>query len=188
MDLLEMREDFRAYPRPEILMITEFKKLVRRDRGSPGDVNGHLKQRASRELALIYHMHTYSSPYSKYAPEFRFEKLQTDIFKDDPDWKPDKVFRMAEDKFIELSDTGTILLLKAGNGAIAKLTDYFDNVDFDEKDTKGQPIYSARELVSNLGNLGKVVEGMQKLRDQVEREVIGEEVNRKSVETNQFSR
>ena len=187
MELLVISDDLRAYPRPEFANVDEFKKLIRRDRGSPGDSGGKKKQRASMELAYIFHLVDPGSPYRVYEESLRAEKVKGDLFKDYPDWEPDPILEAALAKYCDLKRTPTTELLKAAMSAVNKLTDYFDKLDFTLTDDNGRPIYNAKDVVSNLSNLGKVVEGLQKLREQVEREESQGTVNRKSVKTSKYS-
>lgn len=187
MDLLTIDDDLRAYPSAELVMIEEFKALVKRDKGSKTDHRGKKKLRATRELAYIYHCESHKSSYANYHYEVREEEVRRDVFKDWPDWYEDDIVKAAREKYVQLTSTPAIEMLKAGMNAAQKLTDYFDMIDLSETDDKGQLKYSARDLVANLGNLGKVVDGLNKLKEQVERDQQIGDKNRKSVETNRFS-
>jgi hypothetical protein len=187
MQLLVIDNDLRAYPAPEIANIAEFKALIRRDKGSPGDSGGKLKQRASRELAYIFHMVDHGSPYRIYIDDLREIEVKKDLFRDYPAWEEDQVVRDAMAKYRQLRDTEMILLLKAATSAVNRLKDYFDNVSFTTIDDEGRPLHSAKDVVSNLANLGKVVEGLQKLREQVEKDELGTNANRRGVETNPYN-
>lgn len=187
MDLLRVEDNLRAYPVPEMAMIPEFKKIIRRDKGSPGDSQGQKKQRAAREFAYIFHTCSHKSPYRVYEGDFRRQKVKEDIFHDMPDWKQDEFVRAAEDRFRELSETELVKLLQGAISAVNKLRGYFQSVNFTDVDEQGRPIYTAKDVVSNLANLGKVVEGLQKLKEQVDKEETGEIQNRAGVKTNTFS-
>jgi len=187
MKLLVLEDDLRAYPSPEAAMIPEFKALIRRDRGSPGDSQGKKKQKAAREFAYIYHICSHESPYRSYEGEYREEKVRTDVFHDMPEWRADKDVKAAKDKYEELTDTELTMLLKGATSAVNKLRGYFETVDFTALDEQGRPIYTAKDVVSNLSNLGKVVEGLERLKEQVEKEELGNSANRKGVEVNRFS-
>jgi hypothetical protein len=96
---------------PEIKAISEFDEIVKRDKGSQGDAQGRKKQQAMRELAYIYHMNDYRSPYQRYSQKERFTKLLEDL-KLGSDWKPDQAIKNAENKYIELNETPAIASLK----------------------------------------------------------------------------
>lgn len=187
MDLLVLDDDLRALPAPELVAIAEFQALIKRDRGSKGDYRGDKKQRAMQELAYIFHCISYQSPYANYHIELREEKVRQDIFWNEPTWKADAVVEAAMEKYRELTMSTGVHLLNSAMIAAQKLGIWFEEIDLVATDTKGKLVYSARDVVTNLGNLGKVVEGLSTLREQVEREQIGTKANRKSVETNKFS-
>lgn len=187
MELLIIEDDLRAYPHPALANIEEFKTLIRRDRGSPGDSQGRKKQRAARELAYIYHMEHYESSYAGYAEDLRHEQLLKDLFHDDPDWEPDEVVEAARDKFVELSMTPLKRLLRSAIATVRKLEKYFDSVDFTEMDEKGRLIYDAKDVIGNISNLGKLVDGVKKLEEQVEKDEMGSNKNRRNVQTNEYS-
>jgi len=187
MQLLKLEDDLRAYPAPEVADIPEFRALVKRDKGSPGDSQGRKKQRAARELAYIYHMSSYESPYRVYEEDLRRDLLQKDVFHDMPEWKEDKLVREALSKYEELSQSEMTLLLGAAISAVNKLKSYFNGINFADVDEQGRPLHTAKDVVSNLANLGKVVEGVQKLKEQVEKDQLGSNTNRRSVKTNKFS-
>jgi len=187
MDLLRVEDDLRAYPSPEIANIPEFKELIRRDRGSPGDSQGRMKQRAAREFAYIYHVASHQSPYRVYDGDLREEEVRKDIFHDMPEWKPDSILEAALAKYRALTETELTKLLSGAVSAVNKLRDYFEKVNFTDVDADGRPIYNAKDVVSNLANLGKVVEGLQKLKEQVEKDELGSAQNRRGVDTNKYS-
>lgn len=176
MQLLKLESNLRAYPAPEIAEIEEFRALIRRDRGSPGDSQGRSKQRAARELAYIYHLNSHDSPYANYAPDIRREHIVRDLFPLDWNWSPDEILEAAEAKYRELTKTHLIRLLDAANLAVIKLTQYFENVSFEPQriERDGQVFFEeadkAKEVIGNLGNMPKVIASLRTLREEVERE------------------
>ena len=70
MELFTINEQY--YPvvnKPDVFLIKEFKELFdeQRCKGVRGDPNGKLKFRAFRELAYIYLMYDWKTPYSEYS-------------------------------------------------------------------------------------------------------------------------
>jgi hypothetical protein len=87
------------------------------------------------------------------------------------DYVVDEKLQKAIDTFTKLKETTSSRLLKSAKIAADKLADYFENkVNFDELDVNGKPMYSARDLASNLGAVGKIIESLKKLEDQVIKE------------------
>lgn len=187
MKLLEITDDLRAYPVPELIEIAAFKALINRDKGRKGDYRGDKKLRATRELAYIYHCIHHDSPYANEHFDIREEMVRKDIFQDE-EWEPDRLVEAAMKKYKELLITPAVSMLNAGMKAAQKLSDFFEEVDLTLLDKHERPKYSAKDLVSNLANLGKVVDGLKKLREQVQNETVGDDSNRRSVVTNKFSK
>ena len=186
----EITDDLQAIPAAELVLIDEFKALIKRakgTRGTKGDYRGDKKLRASRELAYIWHNLSHDSPYANYHFEIREERVRKDVFNDSPEWEPDELIDAAMAKYKELTNTPAVEMLNAGVRAAQKLTKFLDEVDLMTTDKHGKAVHSAKDLVTNLGNLGKVIDGLNKLREQVENETVGDDKNRRSVETNQFS-
>ena len=74
------------------------------------------------------------------------------------------------DKYVGLIETKSIKLLKAAHSAIDKLIDLLNTMDPNERDERGRPIYKATEVMVNLKGVGDVVEGLNKLENQVRKE------------------
>ena len=189
MQLVRLESNLRAFPAPEIAEIKEFNDLIRRDRGSPGDSQGRKKQRATRELAYLFHKHSFESPYAQYEPTLREEKVRADLFPEDWNWQPDEIFLAAEAKYLELTKTSLIRLLDASEVAIARLTDYFNSIRFTlkEDDPEGMIVDTAKDVISNLANLAKVVTSHQQLREEVEKDQLSSRRLRGGVSTTKYN-
>lgn len=181
MELLIIRDDLTAYPDPSIVEIKEFKELVKRKKLIEGDKRGDKKLRNIRELAYIYHLCSHKSPYAQFDESIREKEVIDAIFRDE-EWKPDEVVLAAKKKYIELNKTHSLLILESAYEAVHKLIKYFKEVNL-----VGEESESAKDLISNLANVGKVVEGLDKLKEQVEKDMAGNNKNRKAVITNEFS-
>jgi len=85
-----------------------------------------------------------------------------------------------------LCETSAIKLLKAARTSIQKLEKYFETINLDILDDNGKPIYSAKDLIANLSNMGKVVNGLEELEELVKRQQ-QKQTNRGGVVTNKYS-
>ena len=119
------------------------------------------KSLSEKDLAYIYFMADYRSPFSVY------------------DWEQRKVEVITE--------TSAVKLLKAARGAINKLEKYFRDIDLTVVDKNDKPIYSAKDLINNLEKMGKVVDGLSRLEDIVRKEEQAVNSNRGGVEVNKYS-
>lgn len=95
-----------------ISTIKEFKILLKRDRGSEGDVDGRKKLQAIREFTFIYHFCDYKSKFANYDEDSkRKECLINADLPPDLDITKDKEFGDAIIKYKELQETPELKLL-----------------------------------------------------------------------------
>ena len=179
-NILEINDnDLTAKPSPECAHVKEFEAVITRDK-SKNKVN------AVRELAFIYHLADYNSPYGQYIDnDVRMEAIAKDIMPSG--WKPDTIVMEAVDKYKELKQTLYTHLLISAEMGIHKLETYFEIVDLTETNNQGKPVWSASELVKNISNLAEVVKGHASLQELIKKEETEVNKNRKQVAINIFS-
>jgi len=135
-----------------------------------------------QELGAVYFYADHRSPYAVYDSEERLSKISQDLkVKFTPKVKG------AIDKYKELSETSAIKLLKAARNSVTKLERYFDTVNLTLLDDHGKPIYHAKDLIMNLSNMSKVVNGLDELEQIVKKHEQKENPNRGGVVTNKYS-
>jgi hypothetical protein len=147
---------------PTILWIPEFKALWDRDKSKH-------KINAVKEISYIVFLYSNKSPYLAYSEKDRRLKILEDYF-EGKEWEPDDLVNSAIKKFNELQETATTRLLAASLRLCDKVTEHFDNIDFNINDKSGKPIYSLADVVKNLKDVGPVVKSLESLRDQVLKE------------------
>ena len=137
---------------------------------------------SSSELSAVYFYCDHESPYTVYDKGDRMKRIEKDLkIKNSPK------LRTAIDKYNELNETSAVKLLKAARGSITKLEKYFDTINLDILDDNGKPIYSAKDLIANLSNMGKVVNGLEELEALVLKQKKRQNHNRGGVITNKYS-
>ena len=87
----------------------------------------------------------------------------------------------------KLLETSAVKLLKAARESIIKLEKYFQGIDLTITDVNGKPIYHAKDLIANLSNMGKVVDGLTRLEEIVRKEEQAANTNRGGIEVNKYS-
>lgn len=136
----------------------------------------------SSELGAVYFYADHRSPYAVYEDEQRIEKISQDLkVKFSPKVKG------AIDKYKELSETSAIKLLKSARASVTKLEKYFRTIDLQLIDDNGKPIYHAKDLIANLANMSKVINGLEELEDIVKKHQQKDNPNRGGVVTNKYS-
>ena len=140
------------------------------------------KELKAKELSAVFFYADYESPYAVYDKGERIKRIEKDL-----GLKYSPKIRGAIDKYNELSETSAVKLLKAARTSINKLEKYFDTINLDILDDNGKPIYSAKDLIYNLSNMGKVVAGLEELEELVQRQQAKQNPNRGGVVTNKYS-
>ena len=189
LELLTLNDELYAYPAPEAYHIQEFAILIRRDRGSSGDSQGRKKLRASKELAYIYNMVNYKSPYVQHFPDEKLRqiKVKLAIFGEE-DWESDEVVEAALLKYSELVETPLIKMIKAALNSVYQMEQYFKEVDWEDRDHKGAMIYKPADVFQAIKNIPHAVEGLTKLQEQIEQEESASNKTRGNVQLNRYSR
>lgn len=146
---------------PNSLFIPEFKEIWDRDKSKD-------KYNATNEIAYIVFMANMSNknPYNAYSDKDKAAKVLSDTIRKEPD----EVILKALNRYKEFQNTTNTRLLMGARSAADKLAEYFETIDFSLVDGYGKPIYSARELASNLKEVGNIVKSLVLLETQVHRE------------------
>lgn len=171
MDLFNYVDYSLEINKPEVLLIKEFNDLwdTNRNKGV-GDNRGYEKKRAFKEFQYMYLVYDWKSPYSEFSEREKREAAQVDSGLTDKQLEDDK-FKAACRKYQDLQDSRILKLLRSAYRAIDELRLFFDTVDLTERDEEsGKPIYKSNDIISNIANLGKTVEGLQQLEYMVKKD------------------
>lgn len=141
----------------EILNIPEFKSLWKRDK----DRN---KRLAFAELSYVYYMIDFKSPYRNYPIDERRNKIIEDfISKKYDEWKPDTEVNLAIKKYEELHTTPSLRYLESVEGQLDKITNFLNGTTIDEE--------VIRTVVDSIDKANKIILGLPKLKEAVQKEV-----------------
>ena len=141
----------------------------------------------TEELAFVYFMIDHRSPFSIYEWDQREIEVKNSIFGEKKKWKTSSKVLGACDKYDKLIETSAVRLLKAARTSIVKLEKYFRDIDLHLMDDHGKPIFHAKDLIANLSNMGKVVDGLTRLEEIVKKEEQAANTNRGGIEVNKYS-
>lgn len=146
------------------LAIPEFTKIWKKDKSED-------KTEAYNTICYITFLCDTSieNPYRNYSEEDREIVLKTDFY-GDKEKVLDKDTLDAIKKYRDTQETVSVRLLRSAKKATDQLSEYFDTVDFSEKDRYGKPVYSARDVSSNLKEIGNIVKSLSALERQVKEE------------------
>ena len=139
------------------------------------------------ELSFVYFMVDHRSPFSIYEWDQRSIEVINSIFGEKKKWVPSAKVLAACTKYEQLIETSAVRLLKAARTSIVKLEKYFRDIDLHLMDDHGKPIFHAKDLIANLSNMGKVVDGLSRLEEIVKKEEQAANSNRGGIEVNKYS-
>ena len=139
------------------------------------------------ELGFIYFMVDYKSPFAIYEWDQRIIEVKNSIFGEKKKWTSSSKVKIGCEKYEELLETSAVRLLKAARESIIKLEKYFKDIDLTMMDDNGKPIFHAKDLIANLSNMGKVVDGLTRLEEIVKKEEQAANTNRGGIEVNKYS-
>lgn len=158
---------------PEVLLIREFNALWNKDRNKcKEDPTGVKRLKAFREFKYIYLMLDWTSPYSQYEEQERHQECLADANISEKEWN-DKDFRSACRKYREIQESSkTLKFIKAAQGVVDKITDYFNDLDLSERDPVTQkPIYKTKDVIAEMQNASSVIDELKNLEIMYKKEI-----------------
>tara|TARA_R110002167_G_scaffold198402_2_gene401450 strand:+ start:183 stop:704 length:522 start_codon:yes stop_codon:yes gene_type:complete len=161
--------DNKATPSAYALTVLEFKNLN------------------AKELAFVYFITDHKSPFSVYEWSQRATEVKNSIFGENNNFKTTPKILAACEKYDKLIETSAVRLLRAARESVIKLEKYFRDIDLTVMDDNGRPIFHAKDLISNLEKMGKVVDGLTNLEEIVKKETQAANTNRGGIEVNKYS-
>lgn len=167
-------EGYRVVISEEAMMLKPFKKIWDRDKHDD-------KRDALNELAFIYF---FADPRSDYQyitiPEDRIRAIKEGEGLPDK-WEPDKDLLKAVE-FYDSFKPMSALLLDDSRKMINKLRDYINDIDFNEKDDKGRPVYTMSSITSTIKQIPELTKTLNEAERLVNQEMLEAAKARGSVE------
>lgn len=162
MKLFDIDNNHKLTIHPEALLIQSFKLLW------DGD-NSKDKKVALKELAYVYFMTDYKSPYEKYDKDEKHLQICEDVM-GDTKYKPSAEVLKAIEVYKNLQQTFSMKFLESAKTASRELMRFFDTVDLQERTDKGAPIYKPSDITSALSQSVKVIEALDRWTEKVQKE------------------
>ena len=169
-------ENFQVIIDPELKVIPQFKRIITRDRDRK-------KRAAFKELAYIYFVYDYKSPYFIYPDTERKMRVRKDL-ELEPGWMEDKEMKDAIAKYISFLDSPAIkslIAIREGLLSSAKVIDALriridetlaDATDQDAEDPVdiGSVVKSVTQLIDLSEKLPKAIDTISDLEEKVKKE------------------
>ena len=150
---------------PEVMLVKEFANLWEPARNkTKKDPKGEKRTRAFRELAYIWLMCDWASPYADYSEQERHEECLKDAGLTEKEWA-DPTFREAVRKYRDLQNASRSLkLIKSTQQVVDKIIDYFDTIDLQERDpVTSKPVYKVKDVMAEMNTIPQLVEDLKQL-------------------------
>lgn len=145
---------------PEAYALGPFRKLWDRSKD---------KGIAERELAYVYYMTDYKSPFSTILnDEERDNRVRSAV--ELRDWKPDDLVNNAISFYEEIQVTPSLSLLRSALCAVDQIKNYFTTLKLTDKDAKGSLVNDPAKVTTMLKQMGDVVASLKKTEDEVRKE------------------
>jgi hypothetical protein len=159
--------------REGILLVKEFAILMNEQRNKcTADPLGKNKIRAYKEFAYIFLFFDWESPFFNEPEQDRHQRSLENSGLTDEEFE-DPEFKSACRMYESIQNGGiNIRMLRACMSAVEKLIFYFETVDINERDAvTGKPIFSSKDLISNIKNAKELVASLNELETQVKKEL-----------------
>lgn len=156
---------------PDLLLIKEFNALFDNERNiTETDKTGQHKQLAFKELHYIYLAIDWRSPYKDYLETERYECSLFDSGLTSEQFE-DETFRAACRKYEKLQAASKVgSLLQAQYNLIDRMTIYYNTIDLDERKEDGSRINKTKDIIAEMSQVAKALDGITQLEDMWKKE------------------
>ena len=155
MKILDLKND-KVVISPEALGLTFFSDLWQRDKTST-------KSKAYKDIAYIYYMCDFNSPYSQY-PEVTRESLIKE-FAVGKEYKVDDKVTTAMQHYRELNTTPGMRQLDAAYIALYRSEEYLKGVDYTKMDANGRFVYDPEKVQKMITGMPKLMQALNEAKE-----------------------
>ena len=156
-------EGYKLSFEPELLTLKPFKTLHQRDKTKD-------KTKFIQELGFIYFFCDARSDY-QYLTNEDYRRVAILEGEGMPlDWEPDKQVQEAMDFYNTFKPTSA-LLLEDTRIAIDKLRSLLKNINLDDRDDKGKPIYTLNTFTSTINQIPTLVKNLNEAERAINKEI-----------------
>lgn len=156
-----------------ISLIPEFRKLLARDKGGPGDGSGKYKKQATREFTYIFMMYDFRSPYENFKHEereaeaLRCSELTKGRVESDGDlWAAIRVYQKLLDNSSKILQS-----YRKMKGTVDHVSDYLETVDLNERTDTGSKVHSIKEVQDAIKNQPTTIKALAEMEEAVKQEL-----------------
>lgn len=154
-------------------MVPEFRKLLAKDKGGPGDGSGKYKKHATRQFTYIFLRYDFRSPIENHNEEdreresLRMSELTPGQVQSDGDlWEAIRVYQALMDKC-----SPTLRTYRELKESIDDLTDYIRDMDLRERTLTGGKVHSPKDKQEAINGMPKTMQTLSDLERKVKEEM-----------------
>lgn len=145
---------------PEAYALDVFKKIWDRNRD---------KGVAEKELAYVYFMVDYKSPFSSILNEGeRCSEVKSAVGL--KDWQRDEIIEQAMVFYDDIQETPSLSLLRSALCAVEQIKKYFNTLDLQARDKRDMLINDPAKVTTMLKQIGDVIASLKRTEDEVRKE------------------
>ncbi len=159
-----------------ISTIPQFRRLLARDKGGPGDGSGKYKKQATREFTYMFHLLDFHSPLENYPKSKR--KLMALEFagmadkETDVDNDPDLQDAIELYKELLANSSTSLQTLRAMKHARSAMDEYLENIDFNARDSQDKLVHSVKQVQDNIIGMPKAQAALDEMEEKVKQEML----------------
>lgn len=152
-------------------LVPEFREILVKSKGIPGDHDGRKKLHAQRIFTFIYMLVDFKSPLRNMEEKEKFtEALRCSEL--EPDDITDKVkIATAVYETYQENAARSLRTLKSMRKSLDQADKYFLDIDFSQTDKKGELLYSMSEYLNNMKKMDDVYTSYEAFEERVHREL-----------------
>lgn len=159
-----------------ISLIPEFRRLLARDKGGPGDGSGKYKKQAQREFTYIFLRYDFRSPYENYKDDKREEEslrcsgLERGRMESDGDlWEAIRMYKLLQNE-----SSVTLQTYRDLRDSVEDLREYIRDMNLHERTEMGAKVHSPKDKQDAINGMLKTMQTLKFLEDAVQQELSGD--------------
>lgn len=160
--------------KPWIQLIPEFNELLKRDKGSKGDYRGDKKLKATKEFTFIYHMVDFGSPLRDWNEDEKFKESLRYAELEESDIDEKVLIAKKHYHSLFLKAARSLRTYKSMLKAVDGMDLYFENLDFTQKDKKGELVNDPISVANTIAKMDNVYTAIKNFEKRVEDELKSE--------------
>lgn len=162
--------------KPWISMIPEFRRLLARDKGGPGDGSGKYKKQAQREFTYIFLRYDFRSPFEndpeheREANALRDSGLERGKMESDGElWEAIRKYQA-----LQANQSTTLKTYRLLRESVDDLSEYIRTMNLDDRTDHGAKVHGPKEKQDAINGMPKTMLTLSEMERAVKKEMTGD--------------